>query len=244
MEQILPTDEYSEFEDRVYLNPQPTVDRTNSFIDSYRSAQAANNEQIAAQTAALGTETPSNLGGLNTGTDYWSVRYQAPQSASAVANLRATAQAAALNQALENEQAIWKKRYNDAYRAYQKRSWDKQNQTTGPYVMAEGDDPEEESTTPEGANEISVSGVAGSYTVVDAAGNLHIVDMDTGEEQIIPPSEGVRNVTSAAGLGGGEMRTLPNGRTVWVKPGYSFVQEGSRYYLVDQSTGARFEVGR
>ena len=39
-----------------------------------------------------------------------------------MADLRTTAQAAALNTALENEKNAWTKRYNDAYRAYQKRA--------------------------------------------------------------------------------------------------------------------------
>ena len=61
---------------------------------------------------------------------YFTSRLQTPQTNSTVANLRATAQAAALNQALQNEQEIWKKRYQDAYRAYQKRMNDKANQPT------------------------------------------------------------------------------------------------------------------
>lgn len=130
---MLPENEYSEIESRYYLNPQVGLDESNKFIENLRSTQQQNTAQIAKDTAALGTDVSSNLGGLGGGTDYWTARYSTPQTASAVANLRATAQAAALNQALENEQAIWKKRYNDAYRNYQKRQYDKSNQpsTTG-----------------------------------------------------------------------------------------------------------------
>ena len=124
MNSIIPENEYTEVEDRLYLNPQTGVDETNTFIEKLRETQNANNAQIAQQTQALGTEVPSNLGGLTGAESYFTSRYQTPQSASAVANLRATAQAAALNQVLANEQEMWKKRYNDAYRAYQKRTYD------------------------------------------------------------------------------------------------------------------------
>lgn len=121
---MLPENEYSEIESRDYLNPQVGLDESNKFIENLRSTQQQNTAQITKDTAALGTDVSSNLGGLGGGTDYWTARLSTPQTASTVANLRATAQAAALNQALENEQAIWKKRYNDAYRAYQKRQYD------------------------------------------------------------------------------------------------------------------------
>ena len=127
MNSIIPENEYTEFEDRLYVNPQTGVDETNTFIEKLRETQAANNAQIAQQTQALGTEVPSSLGGLTGADSYFTSRYQTPQTASVVANLRATAQAAALNEALANEQAMWKKRYNDAYKAYQKSIYDKSN---------------------------------------------------------------------------------------------------------------------
>ena len=128
--QILPSNEISEIESRTYLNPQIALDESNAFIDNLRATQAQQNQQIAQQTHNLGTDVPSNLGGLTGAGSYFTSRYQVPQTSSAVANLRATAQAAALNQALQNEQEIWKKRYNDAYRAYQKSAYDKANTPT------------------------------------------------------------------------------------------------------------------
>lgn len=132
MYNILNSDEYTEVEGRKYLNPQVALDESNRFINNLRSNQAQQNQQIATDTYNLGTNIPSAQGGLGTNTSsnmgYFTSRYQTPQTASAVANLRATAQAAALNQALQNEQEIWKKRYQDAYRAYQKRQNDKVNQ--------------------------------------------------------------------------------------------------------------------
>lgn len=122
---ILPSNEVKEFEERLYLNPNLQVEETTSFIDNLRNTQKANNQEIAQQTQALGTNVPSNLGGLTGAGSYFTSRYQTPQTNSAVANLRSVAQAAALNQALQNEQDIWKKRYNEAYRAYQKNAYNK-----------------------------------------------------------------------------------------------------------------------
>lgn len=121
---ILPENERVEFESRLYSNPQIGLDESSSFIEKLRQTQQANTQQIAQDTANLGTEVPSNLGGLTGGEGYWTSRYQTPQTDTTVANLRAAAQAQALNDVLANEQAIWKKRYQDAYRAYQKRQYD------------------------------------------------------------------------------------------------------------------------
>lgn len=119
---MLPENEYSEIESRYYLNPQIALDESNNFIKNLRSTQQQNTGQIARDTEQLGAAVSSNLGGLGGSTDYWMARYSTPQTVSAVANLRATAQASALNQALQNEQAKWKKRYQDAYNAYQRRA--------------------------------------------------------------------------------------------------------------------------
>lgn len=122
MESILPTEEYTEVDGRAYLNPQVALDESNTFIDNLRATQGQQNQEIISDTQMLGTDVPSNLGGLTGAESYFTSRYQTPQTNSVVANLRAVAQAAALNQVLANEQEIWKKRYNDAYRAYQKRA--------------------------------------------------------------------------------------------------------------------------
>lgn len=122
MDNIIPTNEYTEFENRAYINPQVSLDESNAFIDNLRATQGKQNQEIISDTQMLGTDVPSNLGGLTGTNSYFTSRYQTPQTNSAVANLRATAQAAALNQILANQQDMWKKRYNDAYRSYQKRS--------------------------------------------------------------------------------------------------------------------------
>lgn len=125
MESILPTEEYKEVDGRVYANPQVSVDETNAFIDNLRSSQGQQNQEIISDTQMLGTDVPTNLGGLTGAGSYFTSRYQTPQTNNVAANLRATAQATALNQILQDEQAYWKKRYQDAYRSYQKRSYNK-----------------------------------------------------------------------------------------------------------------------
>lgn len=122
MDNIIPTNEYTEFEGRYYANPQVSLDGSNQFIDNLRAIQGTQNQEVARQTQNLGTEVPSNLGGLTGGESYFTSRYQTPQTNAVTTNLRAVAQAQALNDVLANEQEIWKKRYNDAYRAYQKRA--------------------------------------------------------------------------------------------------------------------------
>lgn len=131
MENILPTNEYTEVEGRYYSNPQVAIDETNTFIDNLRSSQGQQNQEITQQTQRLGTDVPTNLGGLTGAESYFTSRYQVPQTNAVVSNLKAAAQAAALNEVLANEQAIWKKRYQDAYRKYQKSAYDKANRSYG-----------------------------------------------------------------------------------------------------------------
>lgn len=247
MESYLPENEYKEFEGRVYANPQVSLDQSNAFIDNLRATQAQQNQQIASDTYNLGTDIQSVQGGLGTNTPanmgYFTSRYQTPQTNSVVENLRATAQAQALNEVLENEQAIWKKRYQDAYRAYQKRQYDASKTLQDPYANVPGDEPEKQTTTPEGSAETYVSGYPGTSTVTDIAGNLHVIDTNTGDEEVIAPGQSSKTWTSADGIGGGAMRTLPNGNKVWVKPGYGLINDNGKYYLVNQNTGDRTEVG-
>lgn len=131
---ILNDSDFVEVEGRYYANPQVALDESNKFIDNLRSTQQANNQQIQTDTYNLGTAVPSNLGGLTSpvtdgnggaGMSYFTSRYQVPQTNSAVANLRAAAQAQALNEVLANEQAIWKKKYQDAYRDYQRKAYNR-----------------------------------------------------------------------------------------------------------------------
>lgn len=145
---LLNENEYITIDGRGYANPQVALDESNQFIENLRSTQQSNNQQIQTDTYNLGTAIPSQLGGLTGGESYFTSRYQVPQTNATVANLRATAQAAALNQALENEQAKWKKRYQDAYNAYQKRIYDANKNpqnpsTTDPDNISTGDTTQE-----------------------------------------------------------------------------------------------------
>lgn len=252
MDNIIPENEFVEVEGRQYINPQTGLDESTQFIENLRAAQGQQNQQIAQDTYNLGTDIQSVQGGLGTNTPanmgYFTSRLQTPQTNSAVANLRAAAQAQALNEVLANEQAIWKKRYQDAYRNYQKRQNARANtpivqSPENPYANVPGDDPKYETTTPSGTGGASVSGLSGAYTVVDPVGNLHIVDMNTGDEEMLHPGQASRTRQPATGLGGGEMRTLPNGNRVWIKPGYGLTKENGKYYLVNQSNGNRTQVG-
>lgn len=108
--------------DRRYINPQVSLDEQNAFIDNLRNMQRTNTAQITQDTRNLGTQVPSNLGGLGGGTSYFTSRYQTPQTNSMVSDLRATAQANALSTLLSNELSKAQKRYQDAYRSAQKRA--------------------------------------------------------------------------------------------------------------------------
>lgn len=121
---MLPENETVTFEDQIYLNPQTALDESNTFIDNLRAVQQANNQAINTDLENLGTypAAQSNLGGLLGGSGYFTSRYQVPQTVALTNDLRVAAQASALNQALQNEQAKWKQRYNKAYKNYQRRA--------------------------------------------------------------------------------------------------------------------------
>lgn len=111
-----------DFEDRKYVNPTLSRDEQLSFVDNFRNMQQSNMNQIARDTHNLGTDVPSNLGGLTGSERLWNASYVAPKVNSMISGLRATAQAKALNDVLGNYQEQMKKRYNDAYMAAQRRA--------------------------------------------------------------------------------------------------------------------------
>lgn len=114
-------------DDRRYIKPQVALDESNAFIDALRNTQGQRTAEVAQDTYNLGTAVPSNLGGLGGSGSYFTSRYQTPQTNEVVANLRATAQAQALNDAMNNALAQAKQRYNNAYKAAQRR-----NRSTSP----------------------------------------------------------------------------------------------------------------
>lgn len=112
-----------EFEDRQYISPTITRDERIDFINNYRNAMAKNVERINRETHNLGTDVPSNIGGLTGSDRTFETRYVTPKVNQTVADLQAVAQGEALTQALSNLRAEYKKRYNDAYRAAKARSY-------------------------------------------------------------------------------------------------------------------------
>ena len=122
-------DEYYDFENRRYISPTLSSGEQQQFIENFRGIQNQNNQQIMQQTRNLGTDVPSNLGGLTGGESYFNARYQTPQVDNMVSSLKAAAQAQALNDVMSNYQAQLKNRYNQAYRKYQKRQAAKQSPT-------------------------------------------------------------------------------------------------------------------
>ena len=244
MNTILPENEVTEFEDRVYLNPQIGLDESTSFIDNLRTTQGQQNQEIFQQTEKLGTDISSNLGGLTGGESYFTSRFQTPQTSSAVSNLRAAAQATALNQVLANEQAKWQKRYKDAYQAYQKRSL---NPTTDP-------DGENVTTTTSGAVTVTTDPIAMSmyFKKFDEyiAQGYSPEEADARAKQdlgISGNASNMGNVTRKKSAIGGEnayIYTLPNGHTVLVNEDeYELIYDGSGYALKNKQTGETTPVG-
>ena len=100
------------------MNPRVSLDEQNAFIDNLRNLQAQDNAQIAQQTKGLGTQVPSNLGGLTGGSGYFKARYQTPQTNQAISELKTVAQAQALSGILQNELEKQKASYYKAKRNY------------------------------------------------------------------------------------------------------------------------------
>lgn len=235
MDTILNSDEYTEVDGRGYVNPQVALDESNRFIDQLRATQAQQNQQIAQDTYNLGTSVPSVQGGLGTNTpagmSYFTSRIQNPQTSSAVANLRATAQAAALNQALQNEQEIWKKRYNDAYRAYQKRQNDKTNQGTdlGDILKNLGIDTNENEPGTEGNNSVDIydsesftENIGKVLPMSDTASKWR--DPATGYWYVVTPPKEIDAIAISNSIAG---RNPVNGMTTTVN-GKNFIYDASK----------------
>lgn len=242
---MLPQNEVIEAEDRYYLNPQVGLDESTSFIDNLRATQAQNTQQIVQDTQRLGTDISSQLGGLTGPESYFTSRYQTPQAVSAVANLRATAQAAALNQALENEQAKWKKRYQDAYRAYQKRQNNMTNQPSTTMLpnldidvnsgdSREGEANENKTTTGPGYV-TSVRGGLNIYTD-QSGGKWTLRNLQGGDEALLG------GLTT---IGGNLLRTFPDGTPL--TNGAVYDAGGGRVFMYIQNSqypnGSFFRVG-
>ena len=156
--------------DRRYINPQVSLDEQNAFIDNLRNMQQTDTAQITQDTHNLGTNLPSNLGGLGGGTSYFKSRYQTPQTNSMISDLRATAQANALSTLMNNEISKAKKRYNDAYRAAKKRSGSGGGGSGGSSLA--------DALSELGINTTNKNGASGKYQVRSADGRLMTVNAE------------------------------------------------------------------
>ena len=131
--------EILEFEDRAYVSPTISRDEQMDFIDNYRNVLQNNVQRINTQTHNLGTDVPSNLGGLTGADATFENRYVTPQANQAVAELRAKAQGEALTQALNNLKSQMNKRYKDAYRKARISEYNKNNNGGGGKDKLESD---------------------------------------------------------------------------------------------------------
>lgn len=147
--------EFYDFEDRKYMEPTVSRDEQLGFIDRLREIENKDLQKIATDTHNLGSDLPSNLGGLSaigkpnsigvSGADtgsagIWRNRFERPQTNALVSGLKASAQAAALNTALNNVYNQYKHRYNEAYRNAQKAANNSANDKDSGYDVVYGDD--------------------------------------------------------------------------------------------------------
>lgn len=172
------------FEDRVYVEPTVSRDEQLGFIDRLREIENKDLQKIATDTHNLGTDVPSNLGGLSaigtpnslgvSGADtgsagIWRNRYERPQTNALVADLKATAQASALETALNNMLNQYKNRYSQAARKAAKAGNGGTTGNNDPYNTNVGD--------PYKAPLITAvtGGQAGNYFVRDSDGNVKTI---------------------------------------------------------------------
>lgn len=114
--------EYYEFEDRAYINPTLSRDEQLGFVNTLRDTVGKDTAQINTQTQRLGTNISPNFGGLTGSNSYFKQRYQTAPIESQMKTLKAAAQSKALNDLMTNYQNQAANRYNQAYRAYNKRA--------------------------------------------------------------------------------------------------------------------------
>ena len=108
--------------ERAYVNPTLSRDERLAFVDTLRNTMGANTAQINNATERLGTRIPSSMGGLTGSNAYFTQRYQTPFMESTANQLKATAQAKALNDLMENAERQWANRMQQAYRGAKRRA--------------------------------------------------------------------------------------------------------------------------
>lgn len=108
--------------ERAYVNPTLSRDERLAFVDTLRNTMGANTAQINNATERLGTRIPSSMGGLTDSNAYFTQRYQTPFMESTANQLKATAQAKALNDLMTNAERQWANRMQQAYRGAKRRA--------------------------------------------------------------------------------------------------------------------------
>lgn len=189
------SDNFIDFEDKLYMNPQTTVDESNQFIENLRNLQQQDTERISQETYNLGAQIPSNLGGLTGAEATFAERYQAPQFEQAVQQLKATAQADALNTALNNLKNQLNERYQNAYNAAKKRAAARARASSG----SGGGSATTTSQTPEGT--VTTDTYTPTYT--GEAGGTMVMNADTantGMYSLDPGDIGVYDINTGKTL--------------------------------------------
>lgn len=227
------SDEFYEFEDRAYLNPTLSSGEQEAFINNLRNTQNQNNAQIAEQTYNLGTEVPSNLGGLGGGESYFTSRYQTPQVGEMVETLKTAAQAQALNDVMTNYKNQLQNRYKQAYRAYSKR-----NRGTGGGGGGDDETPQDtlDITTNTGDND-GDKDVSIWKNAWQSIGDNLFKDADTGKTYSTKAPVSLMGI-----LGGGssDMGVWPNGQKKTV--GSTYKWGGKTYTIVKGKSGNPYDV--
>lgn len=189
-----------------YIKPQIYVDENEAFVNNLRNTQQPNNSEIRQQTYKLGTAIPSNKGSLVGGESYFNARYQTPQTNEVVSNLRATAQAQALQEAMSNELAKAKRRYSNALRAANKQN------NNNPYTDPEDENPLDVLTNPDAKDDIVVNentNTGPGKVDVDSNGSFY-TDNDGNKIYFRNPNA-AEDIQNPAGLG---TRTYENGQII------------------------------
>lgn len=141
------TDEYYTVDDRQYLNPNVPLQESEGFIQKLRDTQTADTQRINTETHNLGTNVPSNLGGLGGSESIWKGRYQDPQTNAMISDLKNAAQAQALSTTLTNLMNQKKKEYSDLYK---KKAKDYENAQKTPATTGGGTEGGLDVTDPDG----------------------------------------------------------------------------------------------
>lgn len=224
-------------DDRWYVNPQVSLDEQNNFINTLRQVESRNNDQIVSQTRGLGTQIPSQLGGLGGGSSYFRSRYQTPQTNHAIADLRASAQAQAFNTMLNNEIEKAKKQYQDAYRAANVRSSNKGTTAADDAGLFETQTKDYISSTPTTEDEFEIiddEQKNNEFVMVDGVqrwrdnnGELHPVrNLNQAESMSLP----FGNYMDFRHYDNGQIIEYKGHKYLYVSNG----QRGGKWYVIDE----------